>query len=200
MFSERVRRKSVIIHNPVDVRVRAEEKPKKRIVTAGRLNSQKNHEMLIRAFRIFHETHPEYTLTVYGEGELRKKLERLIEKLSLKGSVFLPGFKNGLHEEMKDAGMFVLSSDFEGLSNALMEAMMMGLAVITTDCTGSDELVEDGRDGLVVKRGDVMMMADAMARLADDEKLRKSMAEAAFKRAADFRLNRIVMKWWREIR
>jgi glycosyltransferase involved in cell wall biosynthesis len=93
--------------------------------------------------------------------------------------------------------MFVLSSDYEGMSNALIEAMMMGLPCISTACTGSDELIEDGVSGLLVPLGDEDALAEAMGCLADDPALRSSLSEGARLRSLDFALEDVIRAWER---
>ncbi|WP_214079670.1 glycosyltransferase family 4 protein [Mesotoga sp.] len=154
-FSKRVQKKSVIIPNPIQVSKYAlpQDQRKKKIVAVGRLSKQKNHELLIKAFKRVHEVYPEYKLFIYGEGDLREYLEKLIEDTKLSEAVFLPGNVPDIHEQIADAEMFVLSSNYEGLSNALLEAMMMGLPCISTDCAGSNEIIENGRNGVLVAIG-----------------------------------------------
>lgn len=197
MYPASVQARSCIIHNPVEVACRAAEEPAKKIVTAGRLVDQKNHRLLIRAFAIFRENHPDHHLYIYGEGELEKDLAALAEELGLADQVHLEGFREDVYEEMRDAEQFVLSSDFEGLSNALMEAMQMGLACISTDCTGSDELIQDGKDGLIVPVGDADAMARAMCRLAEDPDLRRQIGRAAAATAVQWLPEKILEEWER---
>lgn len=133
------------------------------IVTAGRLNNQKNHELLLDAFALVHEQHPEYSLTIYGEGEERTSLELQREYLGLKGSVFLPGNEKNLFSRFQEAELFVLSSNFEGMPNALIEAMAMGLPCITTDYSeGRGTVIIDRINGLVVPRNQVQTLSNAM--------------------------------------
>lgn len=153
-FPAYIRDKSVIIPNPVNVRAMVSAEKSKKIVTAGRLSREKNHKMLINAFHKLKAKHPDYCLYIYGEGILRTKLERQIEELGLTTSVFLPGSVNDLHEKIADAEIFVLCSDYEGMSNALVEAMMMGLPCISTRYDGVTELIRDGINGLLVRPGD----------------------------------------------
>ena len=109
----------------------------------------------------------------------------------------LEGFRTDIHEAIRDAEMFVLSSDFEGQSNALIEAMLMGIACISTACTGSDELIHDGVDGLLVPVGDAQALARAMCRLDGDPTLRASIERNAMQRAWEFSTENIVRKWER---
>ena len=198
MFSDRVQKKSSIILNPVTVSCSADENREKRIVTAGRLDEQKNHLMLIRAFSRFAAQHPGYTLEIYGKGHLKGRLEDEINALGLGNRAFIRDFSNDLHDSIKSAEMFVLSSDFEGLSNALLESMMMGIPCISTDCAGSDEIIEDGQNGLLVPVGDGEALCAAMTELADDPVLRKTIATEA-KRQSERFSRETVMKQWIEL-
>ena len=105
------------------------------------LFSEKKQAMLIRAFQRFSLFHPKYTLSIYGEGPLLEYLTRLILELGMQEKIRLEGWSSQVHQEISDAEFFVLSSNHEGLSNALLEAMMMGFPVITTDCEGSTDVV-----------------------------------------------------------
>jgi len=153
-FPAYIRRKSVIIPNPVKVQVYAAEKRTKKIVCAGRLTRVKNHRMLINAFARVRTEHPQYHLYIYGEGPERANLQAQIKRLGLEGYAFLPGNVENLHEQMADAEIFVLSSYYEGLSNALVEAMMMGLPCISTRYDGVSELIRHGKNGLLVRPDD----------------------------------------------
>lgn len=196
-FPEKVRRNSVIIPNPVGVEAVAASQRRCRIVTAGRLKKQKNQAMLIRAFAALHERYPEYTLDIFGEGELRETLQAQIDALGLRDCVKLPGNVPDVHRQMADAEMFVLPSDFEGLSNALLEAMMMGLPCIATGCLGCDEVIEDGVNGVLIPVGDEKALADALLRLVEDKAAARAMGERAASTAAAFRVD-CVMDMWRE--
>lgn len=196
-FNYKVLNKGEVIGNPVDVSTFAieSEKRKKKIVTMGRLVSQKNHSMLIRAFARIYREFSDYSLWIYGEGELRNELERLIENLKLKGCVYLPGNVEDVHERIKDAEIFVLPSNYEGLSNALLEAMMMGLPCISTDCAGSDEVITQKENGLLIAVGDENQMYYAIKYMITHPKERNEMGEKAKKSVEKFRTDIIIEKW-----
>lgn len=117
----------------------------KKIVTVGRLTVQKNQKLLIESFSEVLKKYPNIILEIYGDGEKREELKYIIKTLGVSNNVIFKGNILNVHEAIADAGLFVLSSDYEGLSNALMEAMMMGLPCISTTCAGSDELISDGK-------------------------------------------------------
>lgn len=184
-----------IIPNPVMVRCTASEPKPGKIVSVGRLTKQKNQAMLLRAFAKVREKFPEAELHLYGEGELREELSALAKSLSIKDAVFLPGNVLDLHERIKDAAVFALSSDYEGLSNALLEAMMMGLPVVSTDCAGSDEYIRNGENGYLTPVGDEDALANAMMQmLADPDKARR-MGEEAARTVAPLQKDILMEKW-----
>lgn len=118
-FPRSIRKKGVVLPNPLDLK--RIPKPwegvrRKEVIGAGRLDKQKNFSLLIRAFARFHVQHPDYTLTIYGEGPLREELEKLAGSLLPKDSYRFPGVTTELLERMRGAAMFVLSSDYEGLA------------------------------------------------------------------------------------
>ena len=171
-FSRRIQKKSVIIPNPIEVNCYSSNINPDKIVSVGNLKTQKNHALLISAFCKVNELYPSKKLYIIGEGELRKQLETQIMNLGLRNSVFLLGHSSNVHEEIRDALFFVLSSDYEGLSNALLEAMMMGIPCISTNCAGSDEFIHNGENGLLVEVGDVKALEYAMIRYIEDNELR----------------------------
>ena len=164
--------------------------------------AQKNFPLLIRAFAEFYQRHRDYQLVIYGEGEKRESLEKLIRELHLTGVVSLPGRREDLPEQLCSAAMFVLSSDFEGMPNVLLEAMCMGMPVASTACPsgGPEEIIEDGVNGLLVPVGDQKAMAEAMEKLTDArfaaalgqkalEKKQELCSAAVFQKWEDFLFN-----------
>ena len=195
MFPEHVIAKSSIILNPVSVKCEAVHAPSKRIVTAGRLTNQKNHRMLIQAFHKFYQRHPEYKMDIFGNGPLRADLEQEIRSSGLEQSVSILDFSTDLHNEIRNAEMFVLSSDYEGLSNALLEAMMMGLPCISTDCAGSDEVIQDGVNGLLTLVGNSDAMAAAMCLFSENAEFRSRIAAAGKASSARFCTSAVTNQW-----
>lgn len=135
------RKKIIVIYNGVDIkRIRQsirnirKSRNKTIILTCGRLVEQKGHKYLINAFSILNKKHPNTKLIILGKGPLKESLEKQIKRLSLQNKVFLPGFKNNPYPYFKKASIFVLSSLYEGFANVLIEAMVCGLSIISTDC------------------------------------------------------------------
>ena len=195
LYDKRVRAHSTVIPNPVRVGMRACEKRAHRIVNIGRLVDQKNQAMLIRSFAKFRRRFPDYTLTIYGEGEKLGELRRLTHDLNLDPYVEFPGNVQDVHQRIADAEMFVLSSDYEGMSNALLECMDMGIACISTACEGSVDIISDGENGLLVPVGDEDALADAMCRLGGDGSLRKRLETRAASDMKALAPERIVRQW-----
>ena len=143
----------------------------KTIVTAGRLTNQKNQILLVNSFAQISSIYPDYQLIIYGDGSLKSNLEGTAKKLGIEDKVLLPGFTKNIGEKIKDASLFVLSSDFEGMPNALMEAMALGLPCISTDCDGGGAkfLIKNGKNGLLVPKGDVEALSKAMRKMLSDK-------------------------------
>lgn len=171
-FPKYIQKKGIVLPNPVDDSRIPQPYTGKReawIAAVGRLEPQKNFPLLLHAFQRFSEHHPEYRLVIFGEGSQRAALNAAIAELGLDGKVELPGRDLKVLEKIQKASMFVLSSDYEGMPNVLLEAMCMGMPVISTDCPsgGPRELIEDGVNGLLVPVGDVEAMCQAMEKMAD---------------------------------
>lgn len=175
-FSKNIQQKSVIIPNPIDKKIIQRKvytgKKEKKIVAVGRLVEQKNHELLINAFNIVKDQIPEYNLIIYGEGSLREKLQEQIERLNLKERVFLPGNVDNIADKIENASLFVLSSNYEGMPNALMEAMALGLICISTDCPcgGPRFLIENNVNGYLINVGKEKELANKIKEIIVDKK------------------------------
>lgn len=187
---------SCIVPNPVSVQCKAGEATRGKIVTVGRLTAQKNQRLLIDAFAEVKKQYPYAELHIYGEGELRADLTSQAEDLDISDSVILHGNVLDVHQQIADGAMFVLSSDYEGLSNALLEAMMMGLPCISTNCAGSDEYIEDGRNGLLTQVSDRDGLVTAMCRLLENREEAKCCGEEAEKTLERLTKDTIVNEWY----
>lgn len=201
-FSRKVGERAVILPNSLNpdfVKPRYEGEREHRIVSVGRMDANKNHEMMIRAFAALSSKYPEYVLTIYGDGELHSYLKELAKKLGVGERVELPGVIPNVAERIEKASMFLLTSYSEGVSNALIEALATGLSVIATDVPsgGTVELMTDGVNGLIIPAGDQKALEAAMDRLLADPAYAQQLGREAAKiqeRLAPERVNRL----WRE--
>lgn len=161
-FSKRLQKKSKIILNAVNPCFFSfnYKGKRKNIVTCGRLTEQKNHKLLIDAFAKI-KNQVEDNLLIYGEGILREELENEIKILNLQDRVFLMGQTNDVASAIGSAKLFILSSDYEGMPNALMEAMTLGIPCISTDCPcgGPKMIIDDGVNGFLVSPNEVDELA-----------------------------------------
>ncbi len=153
------------------------------IVTAGRLTDQKNHLLLINAFSRIAKKYDDFMLVIYGEGPNRDVLTDRIKELELTGRVLIPGYSPDILQNIRKASLFVLSSDYEGMPNALMEAMALGLPCVSTDCDGggSRYLIEDGKNGLLVPVKNEIALADAIDKVLSDKEFAYSLGRDAYK-------------------
>lgn len=197
-FRKKIQDLGVVIPNPITVTAHASHNPQKKIVTANRIVSGKNHKLLIDAFHILHEIKPDYHLWIYGDGDLKDKLVKYVDDLQLSKFIHFPGRYADIHEQMRDAKMFVLSSDYEGLSNSLLEAMMMGLPCITTDSFDTSGIIENEKNGLIVPKQNINELKSAMLRIIDDENLALKLAKNARETSKKFEKNK-VLKMWRNV-
>ena len=198
-FSEDIQKKGIIIANPITENLPEvyTGKRKHTVVAAGRLVEQKNHVNLFYAFRDFLHHYPDYVLHLYGQGELEQDLRELAEKLNIKESVIFEGFHENILNEIKDAGMYVLSSDYEGISNSLLEAMGMGMPVISTDCPsgGSKMCIQNGVNGILVPVAQSGALAAAMEKIASSEDFATQIGKEATKVRDRFSMQNIVEQW-----
>ena len=194
-FSKKVQSKSTIIPNPVNKKfydiVRQHEEGFK-IVNVGRLQPQKNQQLLIDAFHKIEDDFPNAKLFIYGDGALKNSLQKQ-EKSNIK----LMGNIDRIENELTSATIFVLASNFEGMPNALMEAMAVGVPCISTDCPcgGPRFLIQNEEQGILVPCGDIDAMANAMRKLLQNERLRNQISKAAKARAEAFREGNVMNDW-----
>lgn len=174
-FSGKEKKKCVVIHNPLseDCRdAKRTEYPEKatRFMAAGRLNYQKNFPMLIEAFARVAKENDDIYLDIFGNGgdDFTAYLQDCIDKSGFASRITLKGRTNDICGALMQHDCFILSSDYEGMPNALAEAMATGMVCISTDCrTGPKDMIENGKNGYLVKTGDVESMAEAIARVAN---------------------------------
>lgn len=187
-FSLREQKKCVLVPNPIseifidNYKACLSERPTE-FIAAGRVAPQKNYAMMIKAFGLVCKKHTDLRLRIFGAGtpEYTARMQRIIDEEGLGDHVFLMGRTKHIEEEYKKSDFYLMTSDFEGLPNALMEAMASRLVCISTDCkTGLRDLIDDGVNGCLVPMGDETALAqrieDVLAMSAQE---RERMADAA---------------------
>lgn len=201
-FDEVLQKKSMIICNPVNEKyLKAERKtPEKKIVCVGRLVAQKNQMLLVNAFEKILQKYPDYHLYLYGDGsddECKEELLQYVGSKEIKKSIHFMGLSSTLEQDMADASMFVLPSNYEGMPNALMEAMALGLPVISTDCPcgGSRYWIESGVTGQLVPVKDVDSMAEAIEYYIQNSEKAKEMGANARQRLHEATIDKIFEQW-----
>lgn len=199
-FNESVQKRSTVIPNPVFVK--SEDFPsvdnrRKVIITVGRLHPQKNQKLLINAFAQIEDQIPDYTLEIYGDGELRDALQSQIDELGLKERAFLKGTSKQIHKLIYDASLFVLSSDYEGLPNTLLEAMALGIPCVSTDCKpgGAREIIDNGVNGIITPINDERALAKEMRDLLNDRNRSVLFSQRAVESVSKFNPDSIYNQW-----
>lgn len=198
-FSAKVQRNGVVIPNPInpDLPEMFQGERRKTIIAACRLDKQKNIPMMLAAFAKLSREHPEYTLEIYGRGEEEVALQKMIEELGLSSKVKLMGFSQNIYEKMRDCSMYVSSSDYEGISNSMLEAMALGIPCVCTDCPagGARLAIQDGENGLLVPVGDRQAMYEAMKRIIEGPELAVKLSSNAYLIREKYSLENICQKW-----
>lgn len=197
-FPEKIVRKSRVIMNQVNpVFFQTERKAEEYYVATGRLNNQKNYPMMIRAFVRFLEKYPDEKLYIYGSGPLEKELQALIGEYGVEKNICLKGQSNDIQHVLARAKAFVMSSDFEGMPNGLLEAMAMGLPCISTDCPcgGPREIIQNNVDGILIGVNDEEEMYRALCRIQRDDGYRHSITQKAKENAKRFHPDVVFRDW-----
>lgn len=198
-YSGRIQDKSTVIPNPLkeDLINAYRGKRKNKIVAVGRLCEQKNYKLMIDAFYEFCKYIKGYKLCIYGRGPLENDIRENIEQLGLKENVELKGFVKNVHEEIKDSSFFIMTSDYEGMPNALMEAMAIGLPVISTDCPagGPSKLISNNRNGILVGVGNKDELVKSMIKLANQKEYAEQLGNNAISIRDLYDVEKIVNEW-----
>lgn len=202
-FPKAIQKKTVVIANPIQkelpASIRGEQK--KEIVYFGRLEKQKNLPLLIDAFALLHKEHPEFALSLYGDGSEKHRLEIYLADKNLQNYVSLHGSILDIHQKIRDCTMFVSSSDYEGLSNSMIEAMAVGLPCIATDCPcgGARMMITSYENGILVPVRDVQAMYEAMKYIIENPQEAAYMAKNAARVRRDLAAGKIATQWERII-
>jgi GalNAc-alpha-(1->4)-GalNAc-alpha-(1->3)-diNAcBac-PP-undecaprenol alpha-1,4-N-acetyl-D-galactosaminyltransferase len=165
------------------------------VVALGRLWPEKGHAVLIRAFAALAPEFQEWRLVIVGDGPEHGALRALADSLGVLDRVALTGWMDTPEEALATSDVFVMSSRYEGFSNALLEAMGVGLPVVSTACGGSEEMIEHGVNGYVVAIDDAAGLAGAMRILMADAQLRERIGAAAAAASRRYTMQTIIPMW-----
>ena len=167
----------------------------KKVISAGRFAHQKGFDMLIDAWKIVTEKHPDWTLTIYGPGS-KEAFNDQIYKNGLSSNCFLEETVLNLNEKFAESSIFAFSSRFEGFGMVITEAMACGIPPVAFACPcGPRDIISDGTDGLLAEPENVFDLAKKIAYLIEDEQLRKKMGINARTRSERFRIDVIAKEW-----
>ena len=187
----------IIINNPIS-KMPAEGAvlENKKIIAIGRLVRQKNFSSLIRAFSKVSPLYPDWTLEIYGEGNEKDILKKLIDELKMDGKVLLKGNVSNIDQKLLDSAFLVMSSKYEGMPMVLLEAMACGLPLLSYECPcGPKDLIGNNKNGLLIERDNEAELAEKMIFLIENENIRKEFGEESYKKAKDFTIDKIMEKW-----
>ncbi|MCR4346529.1 MAG: glycosyltransferase [Sulfuricaulis sp.] len=174
----------ITVHNGIPANnisfIQRPERPHVTFMTVGRLAPIKNHALMLRAFHTVSKGNPNVRLVIVGDGPERPALERFIRENGLDDKVTLPGFRDDIDLLLREADVFLLTSHYEGISIALLEAMRAGLPAIGTAVGGIPETIIDGKTGLLVAPDSQEDLVKAMLRLADSKTGRDDMGRQGY--------------------
>ena len=197
-FPIKLQKKSAVIMNDVKEEFFSIERSNvEDVVIVGRLNKQKNHKLAISAFAQIANKYPDVKLRLFGDGNLRNDLLRQIQDLGMESRVVLHGSTDDVVSVLKHARIFVLSSDYEGMPNCLMEALAAGVPCISTDCPcgGPKMLIKNGYNGLLVPINDENALSQAISSLLEDTSNAEKLGENAKQEAKKYHPELIFSQW-----
>lgn len=191
-----------VIFNPIkpDLPQPYQGERSKDIVNFCRITEQKNLTMLIKAFSFLCKDYPDYRLLIYGNADNSSYFDKVLEereKSEISDNILILPARNDIHEIINDCVMFVSSSDYEGMSNSMLEAMAMGMPVVCTDCPagGARAVINDHENGLLVPVGDAEAFYKAMKEIIENPTLAKKLGENASKIKETQSVEKITEKW-----
>ena len=198
-FPKSIQKKTVVIANPVTDKLpeRWEGCREKKVVNFCRLEKQKNIPLLIEAFEQFQKTHADYVLNIYGNGNERENIEQFITERKLDECVKLFPATEDIHNKIRKAAMFVSTSDYEGLSNSMLEAMALGIPTICTDCPcgGARMVIENGKNGFLSPVNDKNDISGKMSLIADNNAVAERIGKESVKIREAYSVKVIIRQW-----
>ena len=196
-FSEKVQKKSEIIMNQVERDFfETKHECEAYYCAVGRLAEQKNYKMMISAFAQFHLKYPDEKLFIYGIGPLEKELKDYIKTLDMENTILLKGLSDSIPQVLANAKAFIMTSNYEGMPNALLEAMAVGLPVVSTDCPcgGPKSIIKNGENGFLVPVNDETVLIHVLEKLQTSS-VRREIGENAKTTSKKFMPEEVFKKW-----
>ena len=186
-----------VIPNPIITQTeRFSECTSHQVIAVGRYAPQKGFDLLIEAWNIIAKKYPTWKLRIYGDGSLRDSFQQRIDELGMTDSCILEHTVSNIVDKYCESSIFVLSSRFEGFGMVITEAMSCGVPPISFDCScGPREIINDGKDGLLVENGNIEELAEKIAYLIENEKVRMDMGKQACMNVQRFQMENIVKQW-----
>ncbi len=198
-FPRKIREKSCIIPNPINNNLPQpyEGIREKIVVAVGRMVPQKNFKLAIDAFELVHKEFPEHKLIIYGDGPLKKEMMEYAREKGLENFIDFPGFVKDIIEKIRKADVYISSSDFEGISNSMLEAIAMGIPSVCTDCPvgGAAMIIKNNEKGILVPVGDKFALYDGIKRILSDKDFALKLSRNAVKIRKEYSIDNICQKW-----
>ncbi len=179
-----IQKKTFVLSNPVgDAFINDSKKYSdeiKKIVSVGRLNKQKNYDLLIDAIEIVAKEYPDISVDIWGIGEEESRLNRIIDNKNLSRFIALRGRTNNVKDVLSASDLFIMTSNYEGMPNSLLEAMTYGMPCISTDCpTGPSDLIENEKNGFLIKMNAKQELSDKIIELINNPQKAINLGKAA---------------------
>lgn len=187
-----------VIPNPISTPQKAEyaDGTSRKAIAVGRYAPQKGFDLLIPAWKIVSQQHPDWTLSIYGEGALYTSLQAQIDSLQLTDSCLLEHTVSNITDKYCESSIFVLSSRFEGFGMVIIEAMGCGVPPVSFACPcGPRDIIDHGRNGILVENGDIPELAAQICYLIEHEDIRKEMGRCARMDVERFKIESIAQQW-----
>ena len=197
-YADSIQKRSIVIPNPIRPMQRTEERKdniRKSFVAVGRLDlKQKRQDVMIEAFNIISNKYPDFKLEIYGDGEDETIIKNMA---SSNPNILLMGKTSNVASAIQNAWATILSSDFEGIPNSLLESMSLGVPSIATNCSpgGAAMLIRNKENGLITPRGNVQALAEAMEYMITHPKEAEIMGKVGFEVNTIYAENIIANKW-----
>ena len=168
----------------------------KQAIAVGRYNNAKGYEYLVEAWQIVHQKHPDWTIHIYGSGELKEHVKSLIEGSNMQDTMLMHEPTDNIREKYLESSICVVSSRYEGFSMVILESMVCGVPVISFDCPhGPRNIIRNGEDGILVEYLNTQALADSICQLIEHPELRMELGKKAQENIQRFSKDHVMKLW-----